>query len=153
MADISKKDPRFLEIQEEKLKRALEIDETGLDLISARVPSVNSISPGNVVSFSYNKSSYMALAASNGRSGPSSAVFRSRGTKNKLFSCFLVDHLSSESLKIIIESLNRYGSFTKIASYRYITNLFGLFVGRENYRTFISTGRMSNLTRILTKGR
>ena len=148
MAEVSKRDPDFLNIQEDKLKDALGLGEVEFDLISANIPSVNSASPGDVVSFVYNGAQFIAIAVSNARTGSSSAIFRNTRTKNKLFSCFLVDHLSSESLKIFIQALNKYRDYTKIASYRYITTLFGMLIGKDRYRTFISTGRMANLTRI-----
>ena len=149
MAEISKQDADFIDLQEEKLKKALNIDETGLDLISASVPSVANLDPGDVATFSYNGKTFMSIAVSNARTGASSAVFTNTRTKNKLSSCFLVDHLSSESLKILISSLDKYREYAKVASYRYIVTLFGMYIGRDKYRTFISTGnRMSSLVRI-----
>lgn len=151
MAEVSKEDPDFLSVQEDKLRDALGLEEAEFDLISARVPSINSVSPGDVVSFTYNGLSYIGIAVSNARTGSSSAIFRNTKTKNKLFSCFLVNHLSSESLRIFIQALNRYRDYTRIASYRYITTLFGMLIGKDRYRTFISTGRMAQLNRILIK--
>ena len=151
MAEISNKDPRFLEIQEEKLKQALGLDEVEYELISTKISNTSNISPGQVVTFVYDGKQFMALAVSNARSG-SNVTFRNIRTRNKLFSCFLVDHLSRESLQVLISSLNKYGKYTKIASYKYITNLFGLLIGKDRYRTFISTGRMSQLTRVMIKG-
>ena len=149
MAEISKQDADFINLQEEKLKQALEIDETGVDLISASVPSVANLDPGDIAAFSYNGKSFMVIAVSNARTGSSSTVFTNTRTKNKLFSCFLVDHLSSESLKILISSLDKYREYAKVASYRYIVTLFGMYIGKDKYRTFISTGnKLSGLTRI-----
>jgi len=149
MPKYSKKSPNFLEQEQSKLKQAKELTDLELDLIQKRIPSVNSLSPGDMLSFSYNGSPFMALAVSNQRTGASSTIFTNRNTKNKLFSCFVVDHLSSESLRVLLSSLDKYKDYTKIASYKYITSLFGLILGKDKYRTFISTGKMSNLNRII----
>lgn len=161
MAEVSKEDPDFLNIQEKKLKQALDLDDSEFELISSRVPSVNSVSPGDIITFAYKANAggrgtqrqqqYMAIAVSNARTGTRGAIFKNTRTRNNLFSCFLVDHLSSESLKVFTQSLNKYKGYTKIASYRYITGLFGLLIGKDKYRTFITTGRMSQLTRIKNK--
>jgi len=108
MPKYSKKSSNFLEQEQSKLKQAKELTDLELDLTQKRIPSVNSLSPGDMLSFSYNGSPFMALAVSNQRTGASSTIFTNRNTKNKLFSCFVVDHLSSESLRVLLSTLVKY---------------------------------------------
>lgn len=153
MDRFSKKSPRFLRQEEAQLQTALGSSNQEFKFNSARIPSVNSLTPGDILSFSYSKktggaNTFITLAVSNKRSGSSSASFSSNG--KQYYSCYLIDHLSEETWKTIVATINKYkGDYGKIASYRYIKNLFGMFLGKSYYRTFISVGSMmSNLVRI-----
>ena len=153
MDRFSKKSPRFLKQEEAQLNQALGLDPNEFKFVQAPVPSTHNLSPGDILTFSYSKgsgsaNSFITLAVSNSRSGMGSVNFS--GSGKKYYSCYLIDHLSEETWKTIVSSINKYkGNYKKVASYRYIKNLFGMFLGKSYYRTFISTGgRMSGLSRI-----
>lgn len=151
MPKFSKKPSNFLEQQTQKIKDALQLQDRELDLVESRIPSITHVDPGDILSFSYKGKSFMVLAVSNQRTGESSAIFKNLRTKNNLLSCFVVDHLSKESLGVIISSLDKYREYAKIASYKYMTTLFSLFLGKDKYRTFITAGNISGLSRILAR--
>jgi hypothetical protein len=139
---------RFLRQETAQLKNNLSI-EGELSFYSTPVASVDSISPGDIAAFKYSNTRkyYITLAVSNKRSGINSSRF-SRNNQ-EYFSAFTIDHLSKETWGVIVKSINKYkDSFNKVASYDYIKRLFGIFIGPQYYRTFISVGTMSGLTRI-----
>lgn len=116
---------------------------------SERIP-VNDIKPGDLLTFEYNGELFTVLAVSCSRSGDSSSFFSVITTKNTLMSCFKVNHLQQETISTIVSRINKLGDkFSKIASYKYVKNLFGIFIGKDRFRTFISiNSKIGSLTRI-----
>lgn len=142
---FSKQSSRFLRQERKQLVKNLAPVKDS-EFYKTRVASISSVGVGDIALFSYNGSMYITLAVSNKRSGPASPRFSA--ANKKFYSCYLIDHLSEETWKIIVSSINKYKvSYSKIASYKYIKGLFGVFIGSRHYRTFNTVGVMGNLTR------
>jgi len=112
--------------------------------------TVDMVKPGYVLNFSYKGRSFGVLAVSCARSGPGSSLFKNTKTGNKLLACYKIDQLSLETLATIVTKLDKYGTrFNKVASYRYVKNLFGIFIGKNQFRTFIAmNNQVSGLKKI-----
>lgn len=147
---FSKKATQKRFLKQEKVQLATNLKVDNFELYDTPVASVDSVQPGDILSFYYKPtgSQYITLAVSNKRTGTSSCRFAASG--KEYYSGFLVDHLSEQTWYIITRSINRYRkNYTRAASYKYIKNLFGVFVGKQHYRTFISIkSSMTGLRRV-----
>mgnify|MGYP003643705023 CR=1 FL=1 len=92
---------------------------------------------------------FLVLCVSNARSGIIPSFMSSK--KNPLLSTFRIDHLSQETIALIVGALHK--SVTPVyqwATYSRFTGFLGKVLGKENYRTFDKT-KMSSISIVEVK--
>lgn len=118
-------------------------DSQGLTDSQFRLLTIPSVSPSKLEpldfgSFGYKGNYFFALFIPNNRTGQGSVTYMNNNTRNTLVSCFTLEGVSPESLQAILSSLYRIdpNALRKVASYRYMKNLFSLLLGKRSYKTF-----------------
>ena len=117
----------------EIIKESFNINDDIYKLIERRI-SQSQISVGDLLTFSYSQSNFLCIVCKNKRTSTGSFV-STRG--NRLLSCYRVDHLSMDTLKIILNVLNKYDNIRSSISYeKSLSGFLGLVGGADKYRTF-----------------
>lgn len=114
------------------------LSEDQFKLLTLPSVSPNKLQPLDFGSFGYKGNYYFALFIPNRRTGQGSVSYVNYNTRNNLVSCFTLVGIGPESLQAILSSLYRIdpNALRRVASYRYMKNLFSLLLGRRNYKTF-----------------
>lgn len=123
-----------------KIKDAFGIEDDLYKLIERRT-SLGLTRIGDLLTFSYKGANFMVIVVKNKRT-MSGRFTSTRG--NKLLSSYRVDHLSMDTLQIVLNVLNKYENVKDNMSYEKRLNGFlSLVGGADKYRTFDTTGIFS----------
>lgn len=116
-----------------KIKEAFGIGDDLYNLIERRI-DIGQAQTGDLLTFNYKQSNFMTFVVKNKRT--STGLFTS--TKgNRLLSTYRVDHLSMDTLQIILKTLNKYDRIRTSLSYeKQLNGFLSLVGGSDKYRTF-----------------
>ena len=122
------------------VRESMDLTPDVYDLIE-RSTTFSKLNVGDVISFYYVNSdqsipltaNFLAVIVKNKRA-PTGTFTSTQG--NHLLSCYRVDHLGTETLRIVTEGLNKNEQLKEQASYKKFTAILKLLAGETKYRTF-----------------